>query len=78
MNNLCLYTNFWYGFYLGQDGSTGQVNLCCYFKVLCVVSTLQSSLVYTNTVFAMIGVFIVMLSYSVAAITAVFVEQPIS
>ena len=46
--------------------------------MLCVVGTLQSGLKYTNTVFAMITIFIVVLSYSVAAITAVFVEQPIS
>ena len=46
--------------------------------MLCVVGTLQSGLKYTNTVFAMIVVFIVVLSYSVAAIAAVFVEQPIS
>ena len=46
--------------------------------MLCVVGTLQSGLKYTNTVFAMIVVFIVVLSYSVAAITALFVEQPIS
>ena len=46
--------------------------------MLCVVGTLQSGLKYTNTVFAMVVVFIVVLSYSVAAITAVFVEQPLS
>ena len=46
--------------------------------ILCVVGTLQSGLKYTSTVFAMIVIFIVVLSYSVAAITAVFVEQPIS
>ena len=46
--------------------------------MFCVVGTLQSGLKYTNTVFAMIVVFVVLLSYSVAAITAVFVEQPIS
>ena len=46
--------------------------------MLCVVGTLQSDLKYTNTVLAMIVIFIVMLSYSVAAITAVFVEQSIS
>ena len=46
--------------------------------MLCVVGTLQSGLKYTNTVFAMIVVFIVVLSYSVAAIAALFVEQPIS
>ena len=46
--------------------------------LLYVVGTLQSSLKYTNTMFAMIVVFIVVLSYSVSAITAVFVEQPLS
>ena len=46
--------------------------------MLCVVGTLQSGLKYTNTVLAMIVIFIVMLSYSVAVITAVFVEQSIS
>ena len=71
-------------FYLGQDGSTGQVNLCCYFKshddsaLCCGYTTVGFSIHKINTVFAMIVVFIVMLSYSVAAITAVFVEQPIS
>ena len=45
--------------------------------MLCVVGTLQMGLKYTNTVLAMIVIFIVVLSYSVAAITAVFVEQPI-
>ena len=32
---------------------------------------------HTDTVFAMILVFVVVLSYFVSAITAVFVEQPI-
>ena len=46
--------------------------------ILCIVGTLQSGIKYTNTVFAMIVVFTVVMSYSVAVITAVFIEQPIS
>ena len=53
------------------------VNLNHMMVLLYVVGTLQSSLKYTNTVFAMIMIFIVVLSYSVSAITAVFVEQPL-
>ena len=46
--------------------------------LLYVVGTLQSSLKYTDAVFAMVVVFILALSYSFSAITAVFVEQPVS
>ena len=46
--------------------------------LLCIVGTLQSGIKYTNTMFAMMVVFTVVLSYSVSVITAVFVEQPIS
>ena len=46
--------------------------------LLSIVGTLQSGIKYTNTMFAMMVVFTVVLSYSVSVITAVFVEQPIS
>ena len=46
--------------------------------LLYTVGTLQSGLKYTDTVFAMVVVFILALSYSFSAITAVFVELPIS
>ena len=50
-----------------------------HMMMLCyVVGTLQSSLKYTDTVFAMVVIFILVLSYSFSTITAVFVEQPIS
>ena len=54
------------------------INLNHMMVLLYVVGTLQSSLKYTNIMFAMIMIFIVVLSYSVSAITAVFVEQPLS
>ena len=41
-----------------------------------IFGTLQSSLKYTDTVFAMLTLFTIALSYGVSFITAVFVEQP--
>ena len=38
----------------------------------------EFGLQFTDTVFAMLAVFTVLLSYSVSAVTAVFFEQPIS
>ena len=52
------------------------VALCHEMVIYFVVGTLQSGMKHTDTVFAMILVFIVVLSYSVSAMTAVFVEQP--
>ena len=50
----------------------------CHILVLCyILGTLQSSLKYTGTVYAMLAVFTIISSYAVSAITAVFVEQPI-
>ena len=54
------------------------VTLSHMMMLLYAVGTLQSSLKYTDTVFAMVVVFILVLSYSFSAITAVFVELPIS
>ena len=54
------------------------VTLCHVMMMFCIVGTLQGGLKYTDTVFAMILVFTLVLSYSFSAITAVFVEQPIS
>ena len=54
------------------------VTLCNPLVLFYIVGTLQSSLKFTNTVFAMLAVFTVVLSYSVSAVTAVFVDQPIS
>ena len=50
----------------------------CHILVFCyVVGTLQSGLKYTDTVYAMITLFTIVLSYGVSVITAMFVEQPI-
>ena len=50
----------------------------CHFLVLChFLGTLQSSLKYTDTLYAMIALFTIVLSYGVSVIIAVFVEQPI-
>ena len=54
------------------------VTLCNPLVLFYIVGTLQSSLKFTNTVFAMLAVFTVVLSYSVSAVTAVFVDQPLS
>ena len=54
------------------------VSLNHVITILCIVGTLQSGVKYTNTVFVMIVVFTVVMSYSIAVITAVFIEQPIS
>ena len=53
------------------------VAMCNHLVLFYIVGTLQSSLKYTDTVFGMILVFTLVLSYGVSAITAVFVEQPI-
>ena len=50
----------------------------CHILVFCyVVGTLQSGLKYTDTLYAMIALFTIVLSYGVSVIIAVFVEQPI-
>lgn len=54
------------------------VTLSHMMMMLYTVGTLQSSLKYTDMVFTMIMVFILVLSYSFSAITAVFVELPVS
>ena len=43
-----------------------------------IFGTLQSSLKYTDTVFVMISVFAIVMSYGLSAVTAVFVELPIA
>ena len=43
-----------------------------------ILGTLQSSLKYTDTVFVMISVFTIVMSYGLSAVTAVFVELPIA
>ena len=53
------------------------VALCHEMVIFYIVGTLQSGLKHTDTVYAMTLVFTMVLSYSVSAITAVFVEQPI-
>ena len=53
------------------------VALCNPLVLFYILGTLQSSLKYTDTVYAMITLFTIMLSYAVSVITAVFVEQPI-
>ena len=53
------------------------VALCHEMMTYFVVGTLQFGMKHTDTVFAMTLVFVVVLSYSVSAIMAVFVEQPI-
>ena len=54
------------------------VTPCNVLVLFYIVGMLQSSWKFTNTMFAMLAVFTVVLSYSVSAVTAVFVEQPIS
>ena len=53
------------------------VALCHEMVTYFVLGTLQFGMKHTDTVFAMIIVFIVVLSYSISAIMAVLVEQPI-
>ena len=53
------------------------VALCHLLVLCCILGTLQSSLKYTGTVYAMLAVFTIISSFAVSAITAVFVEQPI-
>ena len=53
------------------------VALCHEMVIFFVAGTLQSGLKHTDTVYAMMLVFTMVLSYSVSAITAVFVERPI-
>ena len=52
------------------------VALCHEMVIFFVAGTLQSGLKHTDTVYAMMLVFTMVLSYSVSAITAVFVERP--
>ena len=53
------------------------VALCNPLVLFYILGTLQSSLKFTDTVYAMIAVFTIILSYAVSVITAVLVEQPI-
>ena len=53
------------------------VALCNPLVLFYILGTLQSSLKYTDTVYAMITLFTIMFSYGISVITAVFVEQPL-
>ena len=46
--------------------------------IFCALGTLQSSLKYTDTVFTMISVFTIVMSYGLSAVVTVFVELPIA
>ena len=56
---------------------TYAVSLCHTMIWFHIVGSFQFGLKYTDTVFAMILIFTIVYSYSVAAIIAVFVEQPL-
>ena len=71
-------------FCLGQDeiqwpcSLTFGVFLIHQMVIFYILGTLQSSLKFTDTVFVMITVFTLVMSYILSAVTAVCVELPIA